>query len=695
MMVDPTDGCTFWYTTEYIQSTGFANWQTRVASFKFPSCNPADVSVSETTPSPVLAGGELDWHITATNNGPDAADNVVVKDTLPSGDTPFAVATPPNCSIAAQLVTCQLGTLQPGVSVPITIRTLVAPEYDVPTSGPGSVTNTVTISADQFDPNQANNSASAAAVVNEQADLAVAKTCDASVLAGQAGTCTIYVDNHGPSVARNAVLTDTATSNGSFSMTSATSSQGSCGALPPANQTSASITCQLGNIGPSTPSGPGRATLTVTYTAAEGQTISDKATATADTPDPDSSNNTQTATLPVTSLSDLRITSDTAAPEPVSAGQTLTFSVTVQNAGPSAARTVVLSDLLPAGVTVSSITLPGGAACNAGIPGDPMHPATCGMDVLAAGASATMTIVTVVSPSVIGSLHSDASASSAVLDPNNSNNYAHTDTTVRSTADLSVGLADTPDPVVAGTPLTYTATVTNGGPSTAHGVTLLENLDPNVAFTSASISNTSAGTCAQVVGNPHQVQCQLNDLAPSASLTVYVQVGVLSGAPIGSGTLSTSATVGTTSTDPVPGNNGATATTSVNRVADLATTITAPSHKYTPSTTVTFTATATNNGPSDDANVTLRITLPGTKVGHYVSDTGGAACTTTSTASATTTTCTYAALASGVTKSLNVVYFIQGNQKLQTGSTTVASTTSATTDPTQANNTSSWAVGPK
>ncbi len=35
---DPTDDCTFWYTQEYIQTTGSANWQTRIASFKFPSC---------------------------------------------------------------------------------------------------------------------------------------------------------------------------------------------------------------------------------------------------------------------------------------------------------------------------------------------------------------------------------------------------------------------------------------------------------------------------------------------------------------------------------------------------------------------------------------------------------------------------------------------------------------------------------
>ena len=38
MTVDPTDDCTFFYTTEYLKSSGTFNWSTRIASFKFPSC---------------------------------------------------------------------------------------------------------------------------------------------------------------------------------------------------------------------------------------------------------------------------------------------------------------------------------------------------------------------------------------------------------------------------------------------------------------------------------------------------------------------------------------------------------------------------------------------------------------------------------------------------------------------------------
>ena len=43
MTLDPSDGCTFWYTNEYYssQANGTAgNWQTRIGAFRFPSCTP-------------------------------------------------------------------------------------------------------------------------------------------------------------------------------------------------------------------------------------------------------------------------------------------------------------------------------------------------------------------------------------------------------------------------------------------------------------------------------------------------------------------------------------------------------------------------------------------------------------------------------------------------------------------------------
>lgn len=41
MGIDPQDDCTFWYTQEYMPTTGNANWQTRIAAFRFPNCTKA------------------------------------------------------------------------------------------------------------------------------------------------------------------------------------------------------------------------------------------------------------------------------------------------------------------------------------------------------------------------------------------------------------------------------------------------------------------------------------------------------------------------------------------------------------------------------------------------------------------------------------------------------------------------------
>lgn len=39
MGVDPSDDCTFWYTQEYVKTTGSNTWTTRIGSFRFPSCS--------------------------------------------------------------------------------------------------------------------------------------------------------------------------------------------------------------------------------------------------------------------------------------------------------------------------------------------------------------------------------------------------------------------------------------------------------------------------------------------------------------------------------------------------------------------------------------------------------------------------------------------------------------------------------
>ena len=55
MTIDPTDDCTFFYTTEYLKSSGSFNWSTRIASFKFPSCTSAPPVLTSIKVSPASA----------------------------------------------------------------------------------------------------------------------------------------------------------------------------------------------------------------------------------------------------------------------------------------------------------------------------------------------------------------------------------------------------------------------------------------------------------------------------------------------------------------------------------------------------------------------------------------------------------------------------------------------------------------
>jgi hypothetical protein len=56
MSVDPSDDCTFWYTNQYYASQAngdLGNWQTRIGSFRFPSCTTASPSVPVVTTTPI------------------------------------------------------------------------------------------------------------------------------------------------------------------------------------------------------------------------------------------------------------------------------------------------------------------------------------------------------------------------------------------------------------------------------------------------------------------------------------------------------------------------------------------------------------------------------------------------------------------------------------------------------------------
>lgn len=73
MTMDPTDDCTFWYTSEYLPAAGSFNWNTRIVSFSFPGCSSAQspVSLAPSTlffPSRPVGTTSPGQAITLTNN---------------------------------------------------------------------------------------------------------------------------------------------------------------------------------------------------------------------------------------------------------------------------------------------------------------------------------------------------------------------------------------------------------------------------------------------------------------------------------------------------------------------------------------------------------------------------------------------------------------------------------------------------
>ena len=127
------------------------------------------------------------------------------------------------------------------------------------------------------------------------------------------------------------------------------------------------------------------------------------------------------APLPV---ADVSITKSDS-PDPVTAGDTLTYSLTITNNGPDKATGVNVTDTLPVGVTpVSATPSPGTCILGAVV--------TCDIGDLEPGANATITIdVTVDSAAACESILTNmAEVSSNEPDPDSSNNTASTDTTV-------------------------------------------------------------------------------------------------------------------------------------------------------------------------------------------------------------------------------------------------------------------------
>ncbi|WP_404392947.1 DUF11 domain-containing protein [Humibacillus xanthopallidus] len=689
LVVDPVDECTFWFTGERDNSA------TSIGSFRLPSCLSADLRLTKTdAPDPVAAGQDVTYTLTATNDGPATAEDVTVTDTLPAGVTLISA---PGCILAAGVLTCNVGQLLAGQSVVVAVQVHVPADF-LGAATSGLLTNTASVAAaDQTDPNPGNNTVTATTTVLARADLAVTKVCkpDSSAPAGTQAFCDIHVDNLGPSDAVDVTLTDVLTSATGFNVVGASVSPGGVCVVPPqgAPVTTITVTCDLGTE----PAG-GRTTIRVTVTSTDTAEINDVATVTSPTPDPNSGNNQAIGKVVFSGSADLAVTKS-GLPAVVVAGETLTYTIGVTNNGPSTAVATVLTDRLPAGLSFVSVSSTvGSCTYPQPVPGT----LTCNLGSLASGASATITVVTRVAPDVAPGtiLANVAVVSSATSDPSNANNQVTVDNEVSALADVSVTKTDSPDPVLAGNPLSYTIKASNAGPSTAQSVLVTDTLPDGTSFVTG-VDNNGQVVCTLV--QTATVECAVGTLQPGQTATIQLTVKV--DASLAPGTvLENVAVVSSATPDPAAGNNTATATTTVATRADVWLDKQAVYRSGNPSPALVYTLVVHNDpgcetdaqstqtptcgtgGPSDATGITVTDTLPLTNkklVVQYVSP----QCTYTK--ATHTVTCTSARVPAGT----SVTFVIEAQVSGSVGNVlNTASVTSTTPDLTLANNTNAASV---
>jgi uncharacterized repeat protein (TIGR01451 family) len=176
----------------------------------------------------------------------------------------------------------------------------------------------------------------------------------------------------------------------------------------------------------------GSVTYTATGTTSPSQTGTLSNTATVTTPagyvETNAANNSATDTTVLTAEANPIVTKSTTT-EVVHAEEAVTYTITLRNAGPSDARDVVLTDAIPAGTTVLSLTAPAGYTCTTA------RTVTCTREVLPPSATAdTFTLTLRVSPAAARSgatITNTARVTSSTTDPMPGNNAA---TAVVSTA---------------------------------------------------------------------------------------------------------------------------------------------------------------------------------------------------------------------------------------------------------------------
>lgn len=243
----------------------------------------------------------------------------------------------------------------------------------------------------------------------------------------------------------------------------------------------------------------------------------------------------------VTTTADVSI-SKTGTPDAV-AGEEFVYTITVVNWGPVKALGVQVTDVLPVGLNLVSVTSSQGSCAGS-------TTVICDLGALAAGSSTTISL-SVVAPTV-GTYNNTASVDSEIPDSNLANNTATATTTVVTSPSADVSISKTGIVgAVLGESFAYTITVRNVGSAMALGVEVTDVLPVGLDFVSVT---SSQGSCA----GSSTVICDLGALAAGSSATMSLSVV----APT-AGTYRNTASVASQTADANLANNSSTATTTV------------------------------------------------------------------------------------------------------------------------------------
>lgn len=536
----------------------------------------ADVGVSKTLDTdPVVAGAPVTYTITATNEGPNTATGVRITDSLPAGLSGARVdGVGANCTVTST-IDCDV----PNIAVGGVYRLRVTADSDAGLDPGTAMVNTAMISAAPSDPDASDNVAAASGTTISSADVSIAKRFEPDTpVAGSDATYRLLVRNDGPSVARDVVIADPI--DPTLTLVSATLAGVDC----PVE--SGVVRCDVGTLEPGRTA---EAVIVVSLPADRTAAVQNTAFVTSSTTDPDPLDNTSSAAYDPAIVTDLSVTK-TASAARVAAGESVDFTLSVSDLGPSDAKGIALDDTLPDGFSVTSVDAPAGATCQV-VDGRSVR---CAWDDLPASSPSVVVVHALVSPDApAGTVTNTASVAAPASDTDTSNNSASADVEVVTSADLSIRKR-AEGTAVPGRDLTYAIDVSNAGPSTARGIVVSDTLPDGFEYSSDDAGCTVADGA---------VVCDVGSLDPAGTTTLRITGRLIPGLK---GDVQNSATVTSATPDPDPSDDTATATSTAAPLADvsvrkLTSTPTAPRGEP-----LAFTVVVRNDGPSVAEAVVVR-----------------------------------------------------------------------------------------